>query len=534
MKRMLSLLLALTMMMSLCSACGNKTSDQSEAPTPSQQETPPPEANNPEKPAGDKAASYKRAIRIATTGDMPSSCPYGNSSTQTSITTNSTFNGLVTMNQDGTAAEELATSWEANGDSTVWTFKLREGVKFHDGSEFTSGDVKFTWEYASSTESEGINWPITGYDMVDSIETPDTYTVVFNMKQSSPDWLFYAAQKIMSKNAVETLGAEKGGSIGTGPYQMKSQETGVSWTICRYDGYWGETPVTEEMTFVVITDASARALTLRSGDVDAIFEANASDIIAFQADNSYNVYKAENSANVYLGFNCGEGSKGANEIIRQAVAMAINRTDIVNACYENGACAVESFNVINNVTPGYVDVEYIPYDVEGAAKLLKDNGLENVTLNLTTFAKYLSVAEIVQAELAMAGITVNIRELAQSGFTGNLKSDTSAFDMYVNATSSSGGVLNIMSRFFATNASASALYYSDAQFDALLETGIQSKTYDEMIAAYGEMQKYLAKTVPAVALAQTYLWCIGSSNFYGVDLGTQTYDVDFTNSCVVE
>jgi len=217
MKRMLSLLLALTMMMSLCSACGNKTSDQSEAPTPSQQETPPPEANNPEKPAGDKAASYKRAIRIATTGDMPSSCPYGNSSTQTSITTNSTFNGLVTMNQDGTAAEELATSWEANGDSTVWTFKLREGVKFHDGSEFTSGDVKFTWEYASSTESEGINWPITGYDMVDSIETPDTYTVVFNMKQSSPDWLFYAAQKIMSKNAVETLGAEKVAPSGPGP-----------------------------------------------------------------------------------------------------------------------------------------------------------------------------------------------------------------------------------------------------------------------------------------------------------------------------
>ena len=537
MKRMLSLLLVLTMIVSLCSACGNNTNDQTNTPGDTQQNTQQDpqgsEATNPTQPS-DGEVTYKSAIRIATTGDMPSSCPYGNSSTQTSITTNSTCNGLVTMNPDGTAQEELAVSWETNDDSTVWTFKLREGVKFHDGSDFTSEDVKFTWEYASTTESEGINWPITGYEMVDSIETPDAYTVVFNMKQSCPDWLFYAAQKIMSKNAVDTLGAEQGASVGTGPYKMKAQETGVSWTIERFDGYWGEAPVTEEITFVVITDASARALTLRSGDVDAIFEANASDIVAFQADSNYNVYKAENSANVYLGFNCGEGSQGANEIVRRAVAMAINRTDIVNACYENGACAVESFNVINNVTPGYVDVDYIPYDIEGAAKLLKDNGLSNVTLNLTTFAKYMSVAEMVQANLSMAGITVNIRELAQSGFTGNLKSDPSAFDMYINATSSSGGVLNIMSRFFATNASASALYYSDAQFDALLETGTQSKTYDEMIAAYGQMQDYLAETVPAVALAQTYLWCIGSSNFYGVDLGTQTYDVDFTNSCVVE
>lgn len=535
MKRMLSLLLAMMLIVSLCSGCGDKAADQQDAPGNTQQDVQQsePEANDSKQPDSD-AASYKRAIRIATTGDMPSSCPYGNSSTQTSITTNSTFNGLVTMNLDGTAREELATSWEANDDSTVWTFQLREGVKFHDGSDFTSEDVKFTWEYASTTESEGINWVITGYDLVDSIETPDTYTVVFNLKQSSPDWLFYAAQKILSKNAIETLGAEQGGCIGTGPYKMKAQETGVSWTIERYDGYWGEIPVTEEMTFVVITDASARALTLRSGDVDAIFEANASDIVAFQADSDYNVYKAENSATVYLGINCGEGRPGANEVVRKAIAMAINRTDIINACYENGACAVEAFNVINNVTAGYVDVDYIPYDVEGAAKLLEKNGLSGLTLNLVAFSKYLPVAEIVQAELAMAGITVNIREMAQSGFTGNMRADPTAFDMYINATSSSGGVLNIMSRFFASNASASAMYYSDPAFDSLLESGNQSKTYDEMIASYGEMQQYLAETVPAVALAQTYLWCIGSKNFYGVELGTQTYDVDFTNSCVVE
>lgn len=465
---------------------------------------------------------------------MPSAFPYGNSSTQTSITTNSTHNGLVDAHPDGSADPVLATEWTVNEDSTVWTFRLRDDVRFHDGRAFTSEDVKFTYEYCSDTANDGVSWIINGYNLVDSIETPDDYTVVFNMKASTPDWLFYAAQKIVSKGAVEELGGEAGGRIGTGPFKHISQETGVSWVIGRNDDFWGELPVTEQIKFLVITDASSRALTLKSGDVDAIFEANASDIVAFKADSKYNVYYAENSANVYLGFNCGEGSKGADETVRKAVAMAINRDDIVNACYENGACGVASYNIINNVTPGYVDVDCIPYDPEGAIKLLEDNGLSGLTLNLITFAKYKSVAEVVQADLSVVGINVNIVEYAQSGFTSNLKSDPSAFDMYINATSSSGGVLNIMSRFFASTGNASAMYYNDPDFDAALAEAMKSTTYDELVAAYGGLQQYLAETVPGVALVQTYLWCIGSSSFYGVDLGTQTYEVDFTGACVIE
>lgn len=478
--------------------------------------------------------TYKQAIRIATTGDMPSAYPYGNSSTQTSITTNSTHEGLVKMHTDGSAAPVLATEWSCNEDSTVWTFKIRDGVKFHDGSDLTAEDVKFTWEYSSDTANDGVNWVITGAGLIDNIEVPDEHTVVFNMKSSTPDWLFYAAQKIVSKSAVEALGGEMGGRIGTGPYVHTSQETGVNWVITRNDNYWGEKPVTEQITFLVITDASTRALTLKSGDVDAIFEANASDIVSFIADSNYNVYKAENSANVYIGMNCANGSLCESEIVRRAVAMSVNRDDIVNACYENGACAVPSYNVINNVTPGYVDVDAVPYDPEGAAQLLADNGISNLTLNLITFAKYKSLAEVVQADLSLAGINVVITEYAQSGFTGNLRNDPTKFDMYINATSSSGGVLNIMTRFFKTNATASAMYYSDPTFDAMLDAGMASTTYDDMIAAYGGMQEYLAQTLPAIPLAQTYLWCIGSAGFSGVDLGTQTYEVDFTNASVAQ
>lgn len=479
------------------------------------------------------STSYKTDIEIAMTGDLPSSSPYGNSSTQTFITTNSTFNGLVDMDKEGNASEALATSWESNEDSTVWTFTLREGVKFHDGSDFTAQDVAWTWDYASTTENDGINWPLQGANLIDSIEVVDDYTVVFNLNTSSPDFLFYAAQKIMSQNAVETLGFSEGGSIGTGPYIFDSQETGVSWTIRRNDNYWGTPGISETITFQVVTDASTRALTLQSGDVDAIFEANSSDIVSFLEDDSYNVFQAENSANVYLGFNCST-ENGGNNIIRQAVAMAINRDDIVNACYEGGICGTASFNVINNVTTGYKDVEYVEYDPEGAMELLAENGLENITLRLTTFSKYLSVAEVVQAELSMIGINVEIRELAQASFTANLTAEPDAYDMYINATSSQGGILNIMERFFENGGASAAMFYHNDEFDSLISEVRGKSTYDELIEGFGELQDFIAKDVPAIALVQTYLWCIGTNNFYGVDLGAQTYDVDFSYCYVVE
>lgn len=475
--------------------------------------------------------NYKPSITIATSSDLPATGPYGNSSTVTAMTTNSTFNGLVTVNRDGSVDPELATSWESNEDSTVWTFHLREGVKFHDGSDFTASDVKFTWEYASSTENEGIGWLIIGSDMVEEIEVVDDYTVVFKLKYNAPDWLSYAAQKIMSEKAVSEKG-EAGCAIGTGCFVFEAQNPGVSWSIRRFEDYWGEKPVTEQITFTVIGDASTRALALQSGDVDAIYGANASDIVNFMADEKYNVYQFDNLANVYLGFNMNR-QLGESEALRKAIAMSINRDDIVMACYENGACAKPSYNFINDVSIGYTEVNAIGYDPEGAKALLEENGLQDVNLVLYTFAMFIPVAEIIQANLAMVGINVEIREQAQSGFTSNLRSD-GQYDLFINKTSSTGGLLNIMSRFFETGSTVSCMFYANEEFDNMLHEAQASKTYEEMQAAYEELQQYIADNGPEVPLCQTYLWSIGTANYFGCDLGNQEYDVDFSGAYVLE
>ena len=527
MKKTVSLLMAATLAVGMLAGCGGQKSAETSASAAGASE--PAAVEEPEK---NESTNYKKEIRIGTLADLTVKNRYAGTATMTTQTCNSTFNGLVSVGTDGEAAPELATEWSSNDDSTEWTFKLREGVKFHDGSDFTAEDVKFTWEYASTTENDGITQPITGVSMVDEVVVDDPYTVTFKLNTSSADWLYYAAQDIICKNAIETKGFEEGSAIGTGPYYFDNLESGVSWTIRRFEDYWGEKPVTEAITFVVITDASARALALQSGDIDAMYDGNPSDIVNMMNDGNYNVYKADNIQVVYAGFNA-LTENGSNKIVRQAVAMAVNRDDIVNACYENGNCGVAAENFISTVAAGYAPVEAYQYDPEGAKKLLEDNGLSGLTLKLYTFAKYIPVAEVMQANLAQAGINLEITEYAQTGFTKAIKEDNK-YDLAINCTSQYGGIMTVMVEYLMTNAARSFMNYSNPEFDAKLTDALASPNYEEMLTKYADLQQYVAEEVPGVPICMANLFCIGTKNFYGVNLNAQAVDVDFTNCYVIE
>ena len=271
-----------------------------------------------------------------------------------------------------------------------------------------------------------------------------------------------------------------------------------------------------------------------AGDIDAMFDPLATDCVYFASDPNYAVYKAENLATVWLGLNCYETSPTKDKIVRQAIAMALNRDDIINACYENGACAYAPSSSFSRVIPGAIEVEGYSYDPEGAAKLLADNGYENLTIRMRCHARYKTQAEVVQAGLALAGITVNIEELATSGFTNRLKTEPEQYDMFISAFASTGGALNIIERYYLPNAIYGIVNYNNPDFVALYEEVAASTTLDGLLSGYGELQKMIAEDVPTVPIAAVYQWCIGTKNFGGVDLATQPIDMCVTNAFVIE
>lgn len=537
-KRLMSLLLCGTLAATVLAGCGGggssaaSTAAGKEESKTSILETA--ENVNAEIESGKEDAKYKDAIVIATTNDLPSNAPYGSNNTQTAMLTNSTFNRLVRISKDNEILPDLATSWSGNEDSTVWTFKLRDDVTFQNGRPLVAEDVIFTFEYASSTTNEGITFPINGTEHIASMEAPDEHTVVFQLTDTCADWPYYAAQKIMSRATVEEEGIEKGGSIGTGPYKFVSYEPGVQWVMERNDNYFGEVPVTRQITFTVITDDNARALSIESGDVDVVFDPNPADIVKFLNNPAYNVYQNTSLSNVFLGINCAR--EGGNLDIRRALAMAISRDDIEAACYEDGQLGTASFNYVNSASPLHAEVNAIPYDPEGAIEILKELGYDannKLQLRLCAAGKFIPLAEIIQANLAAVNIDLTVSEFSQAGFSSSLRED-GKYDMYLQQSSSQGSILNIVQRFFATGGQSNVMNYSNPELDAMMEEATKSKDMDEMAERYAEIQQVLADEVPAIPLIEQYLWCIGTKDFYGVDLNNQYYYVDFTNCVVLE
>lgn len=154
MKKKMALFLTLSLLTASIAGCGGANSSKTDTSGTDSNNTDTTVADVPVEPEGE--LTYKENIKIGTLADLTVACRYAGTATVTTQTCNSTFNGLVTMDTEGNASPELALSWSNNEDSSEWTFVLREGVTFHDGSEFTAEDVKFTWDYASTTESDGI------------------------------------------------------------------------------------------------------------------------------------------------------------------------------------------------------------------------------------------------------------------------------------------------------------------------------------------------------------------------------------------
>ena len=533
MKKLLTLASAMFLAGGLA-ACGGQNQPQQGAQAPNVTT----ETGNlqPEAPDLGGEVSFRSSIRIGQSTDIPSNAPFGNSNIQTGITTNSTFSRLVNINTDDFSIEpSLATSWEANEDSTVWTFHLRDDVVFHNGAPFVAEDVRFTFEFAGSTDNDGINFPIIGSTFIDNIVVENDHTVTFYLNRSTADWLFYASQKIMSYSTVQSMGIEAGGPIGTGPFVFTNHEPGVSWTLNRFDGYWGELPVTEELVFIVINDAAARSLALEAGDVDAIFAPATVDIPRFLANDNFNVFRGDNLSNIFLGINT-QRPAGSDMRIRQALAMAVNRDDLVFAVFEGGQVGAPSYNFINDVSPGFATVTAHPLDLEAAKALLAEAGYDannRLQLQLYTFGLFMPMAEMIQFSLSLINVDVVITEWAQSGFSANIRED-GGFDLYIQQTSSVGGVLNIVQRFLTAGGPSNLKGYNSPRMEELFRNAIEAGTLEDMLSYYAQIQEHLAYEVPVVPLVQQYLWTIGSANFFDVHLGNQNYTVNFSNSFVIE
>lgn len=207
-----------------------------------------------------------------------------------------TYEGLVQYKNDIDTVElapRLAESWTVSDDNTVYTFTLRSGVTFHDGTPFTSQAVKTSFDRRTAVGG-GAAYMTAG---VASVETPDDLTAVVTLSEPNSAFLDYLASPFGPKMVSPTALAENAGSddaqtylqthdIGTGPYELSDVQVGAKYTLTQYDGYWGTISPFTTVELPVYSDASAIQLALDNGDVSAVVAALPSSSLAKYNENS--------------------------------------------------------------------------------------------------------------------------------------------------------------------------------------------------------------------------------------------------------
>ena len=222
MKRLLALILALVMCLSLVACGGDKKGDEANTPKPSNSAAPSNTAGTLAPP--EEGTEYEEWVWISSSVELDSADPHNRTASMSEQLTTLTFDTVTYLDpKTGELMPELAYKWEGNTDNTEWTFYLEEGVTFHNGNKFTADDVKFTWEFAGINQGNVIK-PISAYDYVEEIVVVDEHTVKFVLKSGMPDFPTYLETKIYDKESFDELGQEKAGVIGTGPYYYDEEQ----------------------------------------------------------------------------------------------------------------------------------------------------------------------------------------------------------------------------------------------------------------------------------------------------------------------
>jgi peptide/nickel transport system substrate-binding protein len=378
------------------------------------------------------------------------------------------FDTLVEPGADLTMRPALAQSWETSPDQLVWTFHLRPGVTFHDGSPLTAADVVYSYRRIIDGKLANAD----KFSAVTDIAMTDDHTVRLTLSRPTPNLLTnlggFKGMSIVQRRNVED-GQIATHPIGTGPFAFVSQKSGDSITLRANTGYWDGAPRIPGVTFRFISEPSTALSALQAGEIDWTDAVPAQRVTQLRNDDSLSLAVTPSNDYWYLALN--QARPAWNDArVRQAVAYAIDRPSIVQATSYGTAQANQL--AIPEGNPWFVPYDRYGHDIEKARQLLQEAGAAPQTMDLLVTNEYpqtVTAAQVIADNLAPLGITTTIRTVDFATWLDEQNSGN--FDMLM-----MGWLGNIDPDDFYyaqhhTDGTSNAQKFSDPRVDKLLDAG---------------------------------------------------------------
>lgn len=328
-----------------------------------------------------------------------------------SVLYSNVYEGLTRFAPDGAILPGLAESWTISDDGKTYTFKLHEGVKFHDGTDMTAEDVKFSLDRARSDESQNAQKAL--FAGIEAVEAVDPQTVTVTLAAPNGSFLFNMAWGDAVIVAPETIENIKSNPVGTGAFKFSNWVQGDRIDLEKNADYWGAPAKLDNVTFKFISDPTAAFAAVMAEDVDAF--------VSFPAPENLPQFEADPRFQVLIGSTEGETILSINNKmpplddvnVRKAIAHAIDRQAIIDGAMFGYGTPIGSHFAPHN--PDYVDLTAnSAYDPELAKKLLAEAGHADgftTTLKLPPPSYARRGGEIIAAQLRAVGIETEITNL---------------------------------------------------------------------------------------------------------------------------
>ncbi len=317
------------------------------------------------------------------------------------------FEGLTRIDQTGAVQPGLAESWTISEDGLTYTFKLREGVTFHDGTSFDAEDVKFSFDRILAEDS--VNAQKALYTSIEAVTVVDPLTIEVALARPDGMFLFNLGRGDAVIVAPESADDNANEPIGTGPFAFVQWDRGSRVILEQYGPYWGDKPALTKATYLFISDTATLTNALLAGDVDGTNNFAPEALAVFEGNPQFKVLVGSTEGETILATNNAKAPFDDLRV-RQALAHAINRQDVIDgATYGYGVPIGTHFAPHH---PYYLDLtETYPYDPEAAKALLAEAGLPDgfsATLKLPPVAYARLSGQIIASQFAQVGIKVEL------------------------------------------------------------------------------------------------------------------------------
>ncbi|MEY8367636.1 ABC transporter substrate-binding protein [Anaerovoracaceae bacterium 42-11] len=412
------------------------------------------------------------------------------------------FAGLTAHDAENKVVPGLAENWDFDEERLTYTFRLRKGLTFHDGAPLTAADVKFTLEMILDEKNQ--SEIISNYTDIEEISCPDDLTVEIRLSQVNVAFPDYMTIGILPKHLLEGKDPQTDSfnqnPVGAGPYKLVSWDQGQSITMERFDGYYGGTPRIERVIFKIVPEIDARAMQLRSGEIDmAMITAKTSASV--EKEGGYRIYRMKTADYRAIAYNFAKPLFSENPELAGILSYAVDREAIVESVLLGEGEA--AYSPLQKGAYNNEEMERFDYNPQKTEQLLQEAGwtkgksgyyekegreLAFVISAMADDSVRVDMAKMCAAQLQAVGVNATAEAKASLDWSGQ--------DCCIIGWGSPFDPDDHTYKVFSSGAGDNYTAYENPAVDRLLEKARHTEDDDERKVLYGEFQEELTKAMP--------------------------------------